>query len=155
MCYIYISDMKRFFKIYNFFGYNGVSCVMWGLPLWYSGFFYLWCVGARAHGLCSCGVRAELPQGIWDLSSLTRDWTAFTALEGRFLTTGPPGRSPDMWRFARQTQLLSIPWRTGLLPKWYQKIDLTNYLFFKFCFFISVGKFPTKLEIKRSILDLF
>ena len=26
-------------------------------------------------GLCSCGMQAELPHGIWDLSALTRDWT--------------------------------------------------------------------------------
>ena len=31
--------------------------------------------------------------GKWDLSSPTRDQTHVPALEGRFLTTGPPGTS--------------------------------------------------------------
>jgi len=30
---------------------------------------------------------------MWDLSSLTRDQTKSPALEGRFSTTGPPGKS--------------------------------------------------------------
>ena len=32
-------------------------------------------------------------RGVWDLGSLTRDGTAFQALEGTVLTTGPPGKS--------------------------------------------------------------
>ena len=34
------------------------------------------------------------PWGTWDLSSLTRDQTRTSSLEGEVLTTGPPGRSP-------------------------------------------------------------
>ena len=53
----------------------------------------------------------------WDLSSLTRNWTWSLALEGRFLTTGPPGKShegaslyscpdcPAAWWI--------MPWNTG------------------------------------------
>ena len=40
------------------------------------------------------------PQGMWDLSSSTRDRT-LPALEGEVLTTGPPGKSLpffNMWR---------------------------------------------------------
>ena len=32
--------------------------------------------------------------GMWDLSSLTRDWTHASTLEGRVLITVPPGKSP-------------------------------------------------------------
>ena len=39
----------------------------------------------------SCGARAWFPGGTWDLSSSTRDQPASPALEGGFLTTGPPG----------------------------------------------------------------
>ena len=35
-----------------------------------------------------------MPHNMWDLSSPTWDQTQSPALEGRFLTTGPPGRSP-------------------------------------------------------------
>ena len=45
-------------------------------------------------GLSSCGTWAQLPCGMWDLSSLTRDQTRIPSLEGGFLTTGPPGKSP-------------------------------------------------------------
>ena len=38
--------------------------------------------------------RLSYPSDIWDLSSLTRDQTLSPALEGRFLTTGSPGKSP-------------------------------------------------------------
>ena len=34
------------------------------------------------------------PLGTWDLSSRTKDWTCTPALEGKVLTTGPPGKSP-------------------------------------------------------------
>ena len=42
-------------------------------------------------GLSSCGMWAQL-LGMWNLTSLTRDHLS-PALEGRFLTTGPPGKS--------------------------------------------------------------
>ena len=32
----------------------------------------------------------------WDLGSLARDHTLSPALEGGFLTTGPPGKCPDL-----------------------------------------------------------
>ena len=35
----------------------------------------------------------QLLHSLWDLSSLTRDWTTSLALQGRFLTTGSPGKS--------------------------------------------------------------
>ena len=34
------------------------------------------------------------PQGMWDLTSLTRDGT-HTPCEGEVLTTGPPGKSQE------------------------------------------------------------
>ena len=34
----------------------------------------MWAV-VEAHELSSCGIWAPLPHGLWDLSSLTRDWT--------------------------------------------------------------------------------
>ena len=36
------------------------------------------------------------PQGMWDLSLLTRDPPATPALEGEVLTIGPPGKSPKL-----------------------------------------------------------
>ena len=38
------------------------------------------------------------PQGMWNPSSLTRDWTpGLPALEGKILTTGPPGKCPPQY----------------------------------------------------------
>ena len=46
-----------------------------------------------ARGLSSCHMRVQLPLGMWNLSSSTRDQTsASPPLEGGFLTTGPPGK---------------------------------------------------------------
>ena len=49
--------------------------------------------GSRVCRLSSCGTRAELLHSMWDLSSLTRDWTSVPCIASRFLTTGPPGKS--------------------------------------------------------------
>ena len=52
----------------------------------------LWCTGSRAHGLCSwqhtdssCGAWAQLPRGMWDLSSLTRDRTSVPCIVRQIL----------------------------------------------------------------------
>ena len=42
-----------------------------------------------------CSTRASSLGGLWDLSSLSRDWTASFALQGGFLTIGPPGKCPQ------------------------------------------------------------
>ena len=44
-----------------------------------------------ACSLCSAG--AYLFRSMWDYNSWTRDQTSFPASQGRFLTTGPPGKS--------------------------------------------------------------
>ena len=49
----------------------------------------------RAGGLCSsCRTQAQLPSGVWDLSSVTRDRTCIPCIRSKILTTGPPGKSP-------------------------------------------------------------
>ena len=44
------------------------------------------------HGLSSCGARAQLPWGMWGLLEPGME-PVFPALVGRFLTTGPQGKS--------------------------------------------------------------
>ena len=44
-----------------------------------------------AHGLSSCGSRAYLPCGVWDLLRSGIKLVS-PALQGGFLTTGPPGK---------------------------------------------------------------
>ena len=40
-----------------------------------------------------------VPHGIWDLSSLTRDRTSGPWMwKRRVITTGPPGKSPVLWK---------------------------------------------------------
>ena len=46
----------------------------------------------EARGLSSCGTRAYLPRGVWDLSPQPGIEPASPALEGGFFTTGPPGK---------------------------------------------------------------
>jgi len=48
----------------------------------------LWCTGSL---IVVWGLRC--PHGVWDLSSPPRDKLTSPALEGRFLTTGPSGKS--------------------------------------------------------------
>ena len=52
------------------------------------------CMQALCRMDSSCGARAQqLPGGIWDLSSPSRDQTQSPTFEGGFLTPGPPGES--------------------------------------------------------------
>ena len=58
-----------------------------------------WAVGARAsvivtRGLSSCGSRAQLLRGMWDLPGPGIEPMS-SALAGEFLTTAPPGKSWD------------------------------------------------------------
>ena len=44
-------------------------------------------------GLSNCGTRAQLPCSMWDIPRLEIELVSAT-LQGRFLTTGPPGKPP-------------------------------------------------------------
>ena len=44
---------------------------------------HLWCMGSRAHWLSSCSTK--LLHSMWDLSSLTRDWTHVPCIGGQIL----------------------------------------------------------------------
>ena len=46
----------------------------------------------QAHELSSCGTRARLPCGMWDLSKPGMELMS-SALAGGFFTTGPAGKS--------------------------------------------------------------
>ena len=59
-----------------------------------------WALGARAsvvvaHGLSSCGARALLLRGMWDLPGPGIKPMS-PALAGRFLITAPPGKSLNL-----------------------------------------------------------
>ena len=43
------------------------------------------------HGLQLCGTQAQLPYSMWGLPDKGSNWFS-PALQGRFLTTGPPGK---------------------------------------------------------------
>ena len=77
------------------------------LQLWCVCFFslQLWCTGSRACRLCSCGMRA-LQLRHAGLVALRYVGSQFpnqgsnpcpSALEGGFFTTGPPGKSQDIY----------------------------------------------------------
>ena len=56
-------------------------------------------------------VLAFWPQGMWGLSSLTRDQTTPPVLEGEVLTTGLPGKSQDCCLRKKQ-------WGLTLVVQW-------------------------------------
>ena len=61
---------------------------------------------------------AELFQDMWDLSSLPGMKPASPALEGRFLTTGPPGKSPRATFHALEnTVFVRLPAVGSHMPK--------------------------------------
>ena len=57
------------------------------------GIFHCLAGSSLQRWLSGCGAWASLPHSMWDLSSLASDRMEFPALEGAFLTTGPPGKS--------------------------------------------------------------
>ena len=67
------------------------------LQAWCVGFSLLWLLwlqskGSRERALSSCGTWAQLPRGMLDLSRPGMEPVS-PALQGGFLTTGPPGES--------------------------------------------------------------
>ena len=69
-----------------------------GPPLCYAGPFVVGTLGLGCRGpahadVGSCRVRISVLHGVWDLVALTWDWTACPVLQGRFTTTGTPGKS--------------------------------------------------------------
>ena len=57
----------------------------WSFRILFFFFFWLCWVFERAFSSC----REEMPWGMWDLSSLIRDWTHVPC---KFYTSGPPGK---------------------------------------------------------------
>ena len=68
VCFIFLNDVDHF-KVFTEF----VIILLYFMFLFCFVFFWLW--------------------GMWELSSLTRDWTHIPALEGEILTTESPGKS--------------------------------------------------------------
>ena len=74
----------------------------------------MWHSGSRVLGLFV--VHSLFLHGIWGLSSPTRDQTSSPTLQGRFLTTGPPGKSPKCILHGRtwSISLTVIAWPSRL-----------------------------------------
>ena len=60
---------------------------------------------ALEHGLSSCGTRAQLLHGMWDLPRPGLE-SMYPALAGRFLTTAPPGKPSNSLLFAIAQHIL-------------------------------------------------
>ena len=110
-----ISESTFFLRSLTIFSRAGSSLLHVGFLSWWveatlpcgaqashcGGFFYC---GAQALGpagfstaawiLSGCSVGASLPCGMWDLPGPGIKPVS-SALVGRFLTTGPPGKSPE------------------------------------------------------------
>ena len=95
-----LTSLKIYLFIY--FGFHWVfiaarglsSSGEWGLLFVFSLCSDFSCCGARAlgSGLGSCGTPASLPWGMYTLPRPGIE-PVYPALAGRFLTTGPPGKS--------------------------------------------------------------
>ena len=111
-CWIMLILFLTFFFFNFIFGCIGSSLLCVGLSLvvasgGYSslrceGFSLRWLLllqsmGSRHAGFSSCGTRAELLRGMWDLPGPGLEPVS-PALAGRFSTTAPPGR-PHSWLF--------------------------------------------------------
>ena len=93
-------------------GYSSLRCS--GFPLWW--LLLLWSMGSRHTGfsscgsqalvdrLYSCGTWAQFLQGMWYLPRLGIN-LEYPALTGRFLTTGPPGKSLTFFKILQQPVL--------------------------------------------------
>ena len=57
------------------------------------GLLMLWSTSSRAFGLSSCGARAQLLHGTWNLNTPRIFEPTSSVLTAIFLTTGPPGKS--------------------------------------------------------------
>ena len=86
-------------------GYSSLKCMGFSLQ-W---LFLLWNMGSGACRLSSCGARASLLRGRWNLPGsgiepMTPSWT------GRFLATGPPGKSRNnsLWHLVICGALSSV-----------------------------------------------
>ena len=74
------------FLIYYLFIFGCIA-----FPLLRAGFLQLRLVGCRHAGFSSCGARASLLRGMWDLPRSGLEPVS-AALAGGFLTTAPPGK---------------------------------------------------------------
>ena len=96
-------------------------------------FFFFWLyqalVAAVACGIFPCSMQALQHEGsvvvMRELTSPTGDWTKFPALEGRFLTTGLPGKFPNCC-FKRRIQRMGASQKgRPLLLSWFLFICLS------------------------------
>ena len=74
-------------------------CIMRHLLLWCT--CWLWSMGSRVPGLSSCSSWAELLSGMRDLPRSGME-SVFPALQGRFLTIRPPGKSLPLPSFCEK-----------------------------------------------------
>ena len=86
---LYSKLMYIYFKPLDYlFGCLSLYYIMW---IFHCSIWAPESMDSRAYGLGSCGTWAWLPRVRWDLGSPTRDQT-YPALQGGFLTIGPPGK---------------------------------------------------------------
>ena len=116
-----------------------LPCSIWDLSLRRVGFSLvvvhglcsLWHAGSLvvAHGLRSCGARASLPRGMWDLSSPTRDRTCVPCIGRHILnhwtTSEVPGDSFLLATGHMYPVINPVIWLTGLRHKGLGKADIS------------------------------
>ena len=87
------ADLSLFLFFFIYYWLHRVFFAVWGLSLDAASSGFSCCgAGALERRLSSCGTRAQLPCGMWDLPGPGMGPVS-PALVGGFLTTGPPGKS--------------------------------------------------------------
>ena len=87
LCWVFVA-VRRLSLVATSRGYFPSQCP--GLSVWSAGSRRVASVAA-ARGLSSCGAPAQLSRGMWDHPGPGIKPMSL-ALQGRFLTTGPPGK---------------------------------------------------------------
>ena len=97
LCWVFVVA-RGFSLVAESRGYSSLRCV--GFSLWW--LLLLWSTGSRCVGFSSCGSRALLLHGTWDLPGPGLKPVS-PELAGRFLTTVPPGKPClnffNLWSF--------------------------------------------------------
>ena len=89
-------------------------------------------------------------RGVWDLSSLTRDPTCTPALEGKVLTTGPPGKSLRyiFYKYIFFNLWLVFPFFNGIFQE--TNIILMEFNLSNFSFIVCAFYTPSKKSLPNS-----
>ena len=117
LCWVFVG-VRRLYRVSASGDYSSLQWGAQAIGVWASVTaahgLSSYSVQALEHGPSSCCARAQLPHSVWDIPGPGIE-PLCPALAGRFLTTGPPGKSwgATLWELPSQT-------RRGCFKFWIQ-----------------------------------